>query len=99
MTFTVIYCPNHKKNFAIKKNLDKSIKITRHYNLLVKERPTTHFSSKLPRHNFTRIWNNIDDKIRNVKRRSKLKHILRDQYLHTYLCRVECLNPRCSECN
>ena len=52
-------------NFAIKKNLDTSIRITRHYNLLVKERPRTHFSSKLPKHNFTRIWNNIDDKIRN----------------------------------
>ena len=54
---------------------------------------------KLPKHNFFLIWNNIDDKIRHFKHKSKLKHILRDQYLDTYLRRVECLNPRCSECN
>ena len=43
-----------KSFFAIKKNLDTSIRITRQCNLLVKER--TQFSSKLPKHNFTRIW-------------------------------------------
>ena len=65
--------PKSFNNFAIKKNLDKSIRITRQYNLLVKERPRINFSSKLPKHNFTKNWNNINDKIRN------LKHILRDQ--------------------
>ena len=85
--------PKSLNNFAIKKNLDTIMTITRQYNLLVKEIPRTLFSSKLPKHNFTRIWNNIDDKIRNVKHISKLKHILRDQYLDTYLRRVECLNP------
>ena len=74
--------PKSFKHFAINKNLDKSIRITRQYSLLVKERSRTHFSCKLPKHNFTRIWNNIDDKIRNTKHRSKYKHLLHDTYLH-----------------
>ena len=61
--------PESFLNVAIKKNLDKSIIITRQYNLLVKEIHTIHSSTKLPKHNFTRNWNNIDDKIRNVKHR------------------------------
>ena len=84
--------PESFLNVAIKKNLDESIRITRQYNLLVKERPRIHVSTKLPKHNFTRNWNNIDDKIRNVKHRSNHKYILHYQYLYTYLRRLECLN-------
>ena len=62
--------PKSFKHFAIQKNLDTSIRITRQYNLLVKERHRMHFSSKLPKHNFTRIWNNIDNKIRNFKHKA-----------------------------
>lgn len=91
--------PKSFTNFAIKKTLDKSIRITRQCNLLVKETPRTHFSSKLPKHNFTRIWNNINEKIRNTKHRLKFRRVLCDFYLNAYLRQVNCINPRCSECN
>ena len=65
-------------NVAIKKNVVKSIRTTRQYNLLVKERPRTNFSSKFPKYNFTIISNNIDDKIRNVTHRSMFKHLDRE---------------------
>ena len=41
--------------------------------LLVQEEPITNFSSKLPRHNFTEMWNKLDEKIRHVNHRSHFK--------------------------
>ena len=54
-----------------KPNVDTDKRIIRQFKLLVHEKPRINFSLKLPRHNFTRIWNKIDKQIRNVIHRSK----------------------------
>ena len=91
--------PKSFRNFVMKKNVDTDKIITRQFKLLVQGKPRTNFSLKLPRHNFTRIWNNIDKQIRNVNHRSKFKRLLRVFYLDTYKSQVICLNPTCQDCN
>ena len=84
MILNMIYLlPKLFRNFVMKKNVDTDKIITRQFKLLVQEKPRTNFSLKLPRHNFTRIWNNIDKQIRNVNHRSKFKCMLRVFYLDT----------------
>ena len=76
--------PKSFRKFVIKKNVTTDTRITRQFKLLVQEKPRTNFSSKLSRHNFTRMWNKVDEQIRNVNHRSKFKHMLRVFYLNTY---------------
>ena len=66
------------------KSFDTDKRITRQFKLLVHEKPRTNFSLKLPKHNFTRIWNKIDKQIMNVNHRLKFKQMLRVFYLDTY---------------
>ena len=80
-------------------NVDTDKRITRQFKLLVQEKARTKFSLKLTRHNFTRIWNKIDEEVRNVNHRSKFKQTLRVFYLNTYHRQVICLNPTCQECS
>ena len=76
--------PKSFTNYIPEKNLDESSRITRQHSLLAKERPIKHFSSKLPKHNFTKMWN-IIDKIQNIKHRSKFKYVIvANQYLDEY---------------
>ena len=91
--------PKSFRNFVMKKNVDTDKIITRQFKLIVHEKPRSNFSLKLPRHNFTRIWNNTDKQIRNVNHRSRFKRMLRVFYLDTYKSQVICLNPRCQDCN
>ena len=63
--------PQSFTKYIPKKNLDENSRITRQHNHLAKERPRTQFSSKLPKHNFTKMSNIIGNKIRNIKHRSK----------------------------
>ena len=65
--------PKSFTNYIPKKNLDKNSRITRQHNLLAKEIPRTYFSSKLPKHNFTKMWNSISYEKQNIKHRSKFK--------------------------
>ena len=51
---------------------------------LKKERPRTTFSPKLPNHNFTIIWNNISENIRNAVNRRQFKFMLHDYYTDQY---------------
>ena len=80
-------------------NVDTDKRITRQFKLLVHEKLKANFSLKLPIHNFTRIWNNIDKQIKTINHRSKFTQMLRVFYLDTYTSHVICLNPRCQECN
>ena len=73
--------------------------IVRQHNLLGTEKPRTHFSSKLPKHNFIELWNNLNYNIQNLKPRHKFKSLLSKQYLSNYINQVHVLNSRCVECN
>ena len=68
---------------------------TRQHGLLKKERARTTFSSKLPKHNFTNIWNNISENIRNVANRRLFKCMLHKYYTDQYESLVICTNPIC----
>ena len=68
--------PKSFTNYVPKKNLDESSRITRQHNLLAKERTRTEFPSKLPKYNFTKMWNIVGNKIQNIKHRSKFKHVI-----------------------
>ena len=87
------------KSFRIVFNVYMDTRITRQFQLLVQVKPITNFSLKLPGYNFTRMWNKIDEQIRNVIHRSKFKQMLHVFYLNTYQSQVKCFNPRCQECN
>ena len=91
--------PKSFTNYIPKKNLDESSRITTQHNLLAKEKPRTHFSSKLTKYNFTKISNNIGNKTQNIKHGSKFKHMLSKQYLDEYHQPVHCLKLRCTEYN
>ena len=71
---------------------------TRQHDLILNERPRTNFSAKLPRHNFTNIWNGISSTIRKATHRHKFKSLLRQHYLDQYTSNVSCINPRCINC-
>ena len=71
---------------------------TRPHGLLKKERARTTFSSKLPKHNFTNIWNNISENIRNVANRRLFKCMLHKYYADQYESLVICTNPICPDC-
>ena len=71
---------------------------TRQYGLLKKERARTTFSSKLPKHNFTNIWNNISENIRNAVNRRLFKFMLHNYYTDKYESLVICTNPTCPDC-
>ena len=64
---------------------------TRQHDLIQKERPRTNFSTKLPKHNFTNIWNGISTTIRKATHRHKCKSLLRQHYLNQYKSKVNCI--------
>ena len=72
---------------------------TRQSNRLYLTRPRTTFSSKLPNHNFAKIWNEFDITYQQYKPKDKAKKRIRKQFIHSYLSSVCCHNPMCNECN
>ena len=72
---------------------------TRQSNRLYLTRPRTTFSSKLPNHNFAKIWNEFDITYQQYKPKDKAKKRIRKQFIHSYLSIVCCHNPMCNECN
>ena len=72
--------------------------ITRQHDNIQRQRPRTTFSSKLPKHNFIKIWNSIDESTRNKKSRHIFKCILTKQFIAQYKTNVKCTNRRCRDC-
>ena len=72
--------------------------ITRQHDNIQGKRPRTTFSSKLPKHNFIKIWNSIDESTRNRKSRHIFKCILTKQLIAQYKTNVTCTNRRCRDC-
>ena len=72
--------------------------ITRQHDNIHRQRPRTTFSSKLPKHNFIKIWNSIDESTRNKKSRHIFKCILTKQFIAQYKTNVKCTNRRCRDC-
>ena len=72
--------------------------ITRQNNLIPQSRPRTTFSSKLPKHNFTRIWNKTGSTLAHGKNRLTFKRLLKNSYLEAYRSQIKCFNPRCTDC-
>ena len=73
--------------------------VTRQHSALYHEMPRTTFSSKLPKHRFTNIWNSVDASIRNETTRKLFKHRIYKQYLDHYKAYATCTNLRCHECH
>ena len=71
--------PKSFEQYIPNNNLATNTIITRQHNLLRTEKPRTHFSSKLPRHHFIELWNNLNYNIQNLKPRHKLKSLLSKQ--------------------
>ena len=91
--------PKSFEHYIPTNNLATNTRITRQHNQIRTGKPRTHFSFKLPLHHFTKLWNNLDYKIQNLKSRHKFKSVISKHYLSSYLNHVHCLNPRCVECN
>ena len=58
----------------------------------------THFSSRLPKRYFTKVWNSIDKATRNEKRVNKFKSLLVQYYVNKYKDYVACTNRGCLQC-
>ena len=72
--------------------------ITRQNNLIPQSRPRTTFSSKLPKHNFTRIWNKTGSTLAHGKNKLTFKRLLKNRYLEAYETHIKCTKPRCTDC-
>ena len=72
--------------------------ITRQNNLIPQSRPRTTFSSKLPKHNFTRIWTKTGSTLAHGKNKLTFKRLLKNSYLEAYETHIKCTNPRCTDC-
>ena len=59
----------------------------------------TKFSSKLPKHNFPLIWNQIDTTIKAIPSKQIFKKTLMKLTNNTYLENVHCDNIRCIQCH
>ena len=64
-----------------------------------RERARTKFSSKLPKHNFPLIWNQIDTIIKAIPSKQIFKKTLMKLTNNTYLENVHCDNIRCIQCH
>jgi hypothetical protein len=91
--------PKSFENYIGHENTQTSNIVTRQQNQIYKQRPRTLFSSKLPKHNFPNIWNNIEINIRNSKSRSAFKSALKKYFLSSYSSHIICQNPICCDCN
>ena len=90
--------PNSFKTFFKISNSDNVN--TRHRNIIYKVAvcPRTKFSSLLPGHMFTSIWNNLDKNIIIIKSRSSFKKALMKNMLQKYSEYIRCSNKSCKYC-
>ena len=90
--------PKSFRNLLSQNCLTRHGIITRQNNLIPQSRPRTTFSSKLPKHNFTRIWNKTGSTLAHGKKRLTFKRLLKNSYLEAYRSQIKCFNPRCTDC-
>ena len=90
--------PKSFRNLLSKNCLARHGIITRQNNLIPQSRPRTTFSSKLRKHNFTRIWNKTGSTLAHGKNRLTFKRLLKNSYLEAYESQIQCINPRCTDC-
>ena len=90
--------PKSFRNLLSQNCLTRHGIITRQNNLIPQSRPRTTFSSKLPKHNFTRIWNKTGSTLAHGKNRLTFKRLLKNSYLEAYRSHIKCLSPRCTDC-
>ena len=64
-----------------------------------RERARTKFSSKLPKHNFPLIWNQIDTTMKEIPSKQTFKKTLMKLANSTYSENVHCDNIRCLQCH
>ena len=81
--FTYHKLPISFDTFIIQENETNYSIITRQQDRLYKTRPRTNFSSKLPKHTFVNIWNDIDIPTQRII--SKIKFKRTAQQLHRHL--------------
>ena len=90
--------PASFKDFSILENATNYDIITRQQNRLYITRLRTTFSSKLPNHNFVKIWNDFNENLQHCISKPKVKLLIQKGYVDAYLSIVRCRNPRCNEC-
>ena len=90
--------PTTFKDFSILENANNYGIITRLQTRLYITRPRTTFSSKLPNHNFDKIWNDFNENLQHCISKPKVKLLIQKGYVDAYLSIVCCRNPRCDEC-
>ena len=86
--------PKSFRNLLSQNCLARNGIITRQNNLIPQSRPRITFSSKLPKHNFTRIWNKIGSTLAHGKNRLTFKRLLKNSYLEAYRSQIKCFNLR-----
>ena len=64
-----------------------------------RERARTKFSSKLPKHNFPLIWNQIDTTIKEIPSKQTFNKTLMKLANNTYSENAHCSNIRCLQCH
>ena len=91
--------PKLFRNVLSKNCLARHGIITRQNNLIPQSRARTTFSSKLPKHNFTRIWNKSGSTLAHGNlNRLTVKRLLKNSYLEAYESQIQYINPRCTDC-
>ena len=58
----------------------------------------TTYTSLVPLHQLPRIWNDLEDDMRNIKYLSKFNASIRSAKLNKYVDSVKCENTRCRQC-
>jgi hypothetical protein len=62
------------------------------------DRSRTAFTAQLPRHNFPRVWNNLDINVLNIASFNTFKKKVKKSMLDKYKANIECDNIRCGQC-
>jgi len=84
------------KNLKLRKEIKAMT--TRQKNNVCTDRARTNFSSKLPKHNYPKIWNKCDINIRMAKSKTTLKKQIANIFINKYDDQTNCTNPNCRYC-
>jgi len=71
---------------------------TRQHNNFYVDKPRTKFSSRLPKHQFVKLWNDLGLDLKKCKTRNSLKTALKKEILSKYDKEVKCKNKHCPDC-
>ena len=91
--------PASFKDFSILENATNYDIITRQQNRLYITRPRTTISSKLPNHNFVKIWNDFNENLQHCISKPKVKQLIQKGYVDACLSIVRCICNECIENN